>query len=99
MLDDITAFDAALATDEEEVPHAIVKQLIEGKSPIRVWREYRGFTQQDLAERAGITKSYLSQIEGGKRTGSTKKLAALAEELNVAIEDLLASEPQPGLPA
>ena len=67
MLDDLMAFDAALATDEEEVPHAVVKQLIEGKSPIQVWRKHRGLTQQVLAARAGIAKAYLSQIEGGKR--------------------------------
>ncbi len=90
MLDDVTAFDAALAADEEEVPHTVVKQLIEGKSPVRVWREHRGLTQEALAGRADIAKAYLSQIESGKRAGSTKVLAALAEALDVAIEDLLA---------
>ena len=89
MLDDIVAFDAALAADEEEVPHAVVQQLIEGKSPVRVWRDHRGLTQEDLAARAGIAKGYLSQIESRKRTGSTKVLAALAEALHVGIEDLL----------
>ena len=89
MLDDVTAFDAALAADEEEVPHAVVRRLIEGRSPIRVWREHRGLTQQVLAARAGIAKAYLSQLESGKRTGSSKVLAALAAALDVAMEDLL----------
>ena len=89
MLEDVTAFDTALAAAEEEVPHAVVKRLIEGENPIRVWREHRGLTQEDVAARAGIAKAYLSQIEGGRRTGSTKVHAALAEALDVAIEDLL----------
>ena len=96
MLDDITAFDAAVAaTEEEPVPHAVIKRLIAGESPVRVWREHRGMTQQELATSAGIRKAYLSQIEGGKRVGSPKVLTALAKSLGVAIEDLLEETAEP----
>ena len=84
-IEGIAAFDDAVAAEDEGlVPHMIVKRLAEGESPVRVWREHRGLTQEDLASRVGIRSAYLSQIENGKRVGSAKVLAALAESLAVA---------------
>jgi transcriptional regulator with XRE-family HTH domain len=47
------------------------------------------YTQESLGAKAGIGKSYVSQIEAGTKTGSTKVLRALAKALQVDIEDLL----------
>ena len=44
----------------------------------------------DLAEKAGMPQAYVSQIEAGKRKGSTAKLRALALALGVRIDDLAA---------
>ncbi|MCG5536475.1 helix-turn-helix domain-containing protein [Ectothiorhodospira mobilis] len=75
---------------EELIPHAVTSRLLQGdEHPLRVWREYRGFTQADLAQRAGIGKSYLSQIEAGHKTGSASVLHALARALSVDIDDLI----------
>jgi len=60
-LDDIRAYDRAKATPQEFVPAAIVDRLI--ASPLRVWWEHRGLTQQALADIAGISKPFLSQLE------------------------------------
>ena len=46
-------------------------------------------TQQELAAEAGINTAYLSQIETGRRSGSTKTMAALARVLNVSVDDLI----------
>jgi transcriptional regulator with XRE-family HTH domain len=46
-------------------------------------------TQQALADQAEISTSYLSQIESGKRTGTTAVLGRLAAALNLDIDDLL----------
>ncbi len=46
-------------------------------------------TQRDLAKAAGINAVYLSQIETGKRSGSTRTLAAIARALGVDIDDLV----------
>ena len=92
MLEDIRAYDAAKAemqADEELIPSAIVYALLDGENPIRVWREYRTLTQQQLAEKAGISKPYLSQLEAGKRRGSTNVLQTIAHVLGVSIEDLI----------
>ena len=88
-LDDIRAYDRAKATPQEFVPATVVDRLIEGESPIRVYREHRGLTQDQLASTVGISKPYLSQLENGVRTPSVDTARALADALRVDIDDLL----------
>jgi len=45
-----------------------------------------------LAEAAGISRAYLSQIEDGHRVGNVDTVARLAKALKVRIEDLLAGQ-------
>jgi len=92
MLEDVRAYDEAkqrLDAGEELVPSAVTYAILDGASPVRAWREARGLTQQQLAETAGISIPYLSQIEGGKRKGSAEVLAALARALRVSLDDIL----------
>ncbi len=92
MLSDIRDYDAALEEieqGEELVPSEVVYAILDGENPIRVWREYRGYTQKELAESAGISKPYLSQIETGKRTGTTEVLSAIARALDLTIDDIV----------
>ncbi|MEZ4863425.1 MAG: helix-turn-helix transcriptional regulator [Caldilineaceae bacterium] len=92
MLADIRAYDEAKAnieTGEELVPSKVAYALLDGQNPIRVWREYRALTQQQLAEKIGISKPYLSQLESGKRKGTTDMLKTIAEALQVSIEELV----------
>lgn len=85
----INAFQQKLASGEEEtVPAAVVDALLAGANPVKVWREYRGLTQDALATRAGISKAYLCQIETGKRTGAMKTLRTVAESLGIQVDDL-----------
>ncbi len=92
MLEDIRDYDEAkqrLAAGEEVVPSEVVNAILDGENPLRVWREHRHLTQQELADRAGISKPYLSQLEAGKRAGTTEVLARLAEALNLTIDDIV----------
>ncbi len=76
--------------EDESIPATIAQRLVSGdEHPLKVWREYRGFTQESLGASAGIGKSYVSQIEAGTKTGSTKVFKALAEALRVDMDDLL----------
>lgn len=77
--------------DEELIPADVVHRMIDGENPVRVWREHRGLTQQALADKAGISKNYLSQIESGKRDGRVRVLQALAQVLNVDLDDLVSA--------
>jgi hypothetical protein len=74
----------------EYVPIELVDRIAAGEHPARVWREYRKLTIGELAKRTSIAQSYLSEIEAGKKPGSTRALAAVAKALRVDIEDLLA---------
>ena len=95
MLQDIRDYDtikAAIESGEEElIPSEVVYAILDGENPIKVWREYRGLTQLQLAEAVGISASYLSQIETGKRAGSTEVLVAIAKALNVTLDDLVSA--------
>jgi transcriptional regulator with XRE-family HTH domain len=71
------------------IPSEVTYALLDGANPVRVWREHRGLTQQQLAQAAGISVPYLSQIESGKRAGSTDVLAALARGLGRPLDDLI----------
>ena len=92
LLEDIHDFDeisAAIERGEEEfIPAEVIHAILDGKNPIKVWREYRGLTQQELAHRTGISKPYLSQLETGKRTGTTKVLSAIAKALDVPLDHI-----------
>jgi len=93
MLHDIRAYDEvkqALAAGEEElIPDYLVRQLLDSENPIRVWREYRALTQAELAQTAGISTAYLSQLESGKRVGTADVLSRIARSLNVTVDDII----------
>ena len=72
----------------------MVYALLDGANPIRVWREHRGLSQQQLAEAAGISKPYLSQLEAGKREASQRAIRRLAKALRVDLGDLIRPEPK-----
>lgn len=51
-------------------------------------RKERGITQQELAERVGITRPYLSDIENCKRQVSGEVMIKIARELQSKVEDI-----------
>ena len=93
MLQDIRDYDSVkTAIDqgkEELIPSEVTFALLDGKNPIKVWREYRGITQQQLAKKVKISTPYLSQIETGKRTGTTEVLLAIARALEITLDDIV----------
>ena len=56
---------------------------------VRNLRETRGWSQAELAKRAGITKSAISTYEQGIRTPSTDVLFSLAKAFCVSADYLL----------
>jgi transcriptional regulator with XRE-family HTH domain len=81
---------AAIESGEEElIPGEYVKRLLSGESALKVYREFRGLTQADLAEKAGINRVTVSEIEIGRKQGSVGTLNKLAIALNVAVDDLI----------
>ncbi|MBW1921431.1 MAG: helix-turn-helix transcriptional regulator [Deltaproteobacteria bacterium] len=56
---------------------------------IKMYRKDRGLTLRELAERAGCTHSYISQVEKGKSVPSLSMVGKLASALEVSVVDLL----------
>ena len=87
--DDAALADAARAADDGfRIPAAVAHAILDGDHPLKAWREHRGLPQEALAERAGISKASLCQIETGKRVGAMRTLKSLAAALAVSVPDL-----------
>ncbi|HYD99357.1 MAG TPA: helix-turn-helix transcriptional regulator [Alphaproteobacteria bacterium] len=86
----VRAYDRAQDTPKDDyLPAALVKRMLDGETALRLWREHRGLTQAALAERVGIGRPYLSQLETGARKASHAVLKALAEALRLTVDDLI----------
>ena len=88
-LEDIVAFDRALAENGEGLPHAFMARLIEGEIPVRVFREWRQLGQTDLARKSGVNRVQIADIEAGRSKGSIQTMKKLADALGVPLDDLV----------
>jgi transcriptional regulator with XRE-family HTH domain len=52
-------------------------------------REVLGISQEELASRAGLHRTYISDIERGARNPSLKTLSRLADALELSTSDLI----------
>ena len=96
MLDDIRAYDAAKAANDEYLPMELVKWLTGGENSVRVFREYRGLTQEALAKASGVEPEVIYAAEADLRSVPESALVQVAEALRLELEDLTAScEPAP----
>ena len=68
--------------------------LVEKRPPyIREWRKHRGLTQEQLPERIGIGRSYLTKIERGTRRADVPFVEAAADALRCTVADLMVRDP------
>jgi transcriptional regulator with XRE-family HTH domain len=56
---------------------------------IKYYRSQLELTQEELARRAGVNRSYLAGIESGRRNTSARTIEKLAKALGVSPADLL----------
>jgi transcriptional regulator with XRE-family HTH domain len=73
------------------VPKASPKSVF-GKV-VRSLREQRGYSQEELAERAGIHRNYVGGVERGERNVALENIVKLAGALSVRTRDLFESLP------
>ena len=78
----------AIRAGEETLPADMVSRLTSGDSPLKVWREYRGYTLRALAAEIGISSAAVSKIETGKSQPTVATLGKLAGALGCDMEDL-----------
>ncbi len=58
-------------------------------SAVRRFRVSQGLTQEALAERAGLHRTYISDIERGARNVSLVNIARIARALDISLADLM----------
>ena len=61
---------------------------------VRTVRRQQSLTQEQLAEKVGISASFLGHIERGTRVASLETLVALSNALGVGVDYLLAGSLQ-----
>ena len=50
---------------------------------VRKWRTKRGLTQEELAEKSGLHRNYISDLERGTRNVGLENILALAKALGI----------------
>jgi len=71
----------------------VITERVRRRTCIKEWREYRGLTQEQLANRLEMTQSHLSMLENGKRGYTQETLEAVAETLQTDVGQLLTVNP------
>lgn len=69
--------------------------LPEGRR-LRMYRMANGWTQRDLANAAGLTESYVSELERGIKQGGPRGWKRLADALNISVLDLISHQEKVG---
>lgn len=68
------------AADDVTIPHEVVRIMIkQDVSRLKAWREYLGLTQQEVADKLGVSQAALSQIEAFDSKPRQQTLQKLAD--------------------
>jgi DNA-binding XRE family transcriptional regulator len=92
MLADVRAYDAAKARleggDDELIPLEITERRLRGEPALRIWREYRQLTQEQLAKKSKVSRALIAAIETSRKSGSVSTWKKLGKTLDVSWDQL-----------
>src|SRR4051794_38410070 len=81
-----SATAARIDAGEGTVPGDVVHlMIVDGLNPLAAWRRYRGFSQAELARRAGLSQVWVNRIEAGGGYGSRATRRKLADALGAPV--------------
>lgn len=63
---------------------------------VKRWRSHRGLTQEELAERANLHRTYISDVERGARNLSLESIDKLARALEISVPHFFTPTPASG---
>jgi DNA-binding XRE family transcriptional regulator len=92
MLADVKAYDAAKTRledgSDELIPLEITERRLRGEPALRVWREHRELTQEQLGKKAKVSRALIAAIETQRKAGSVGTWKKLGTALGVGWEML-----------
>jgi predicted transcriptional regulator len=68
---------------EELIPLEITERRLAAKAQVKIWREYRGLTQEHLAKVSPVSRPMIAVIEAGHKRGGIATLKKRATALQV----------------
>src|SRR6266581_5074636 len=68
------------------IPKEVVDRITGGENALRVLREWRGKTQLYISHKTNIGQGYISDLESGRRRGTTAALKKIADVLKVPLD-------------
>ncbi len=71
------------------IPKMIVDRIANGENSLRVLREWRDMTQLELSSKTDVGQGYISDLENGRRKGTTAALKKIAGAMNVPLDLLV----------
>lgn len=84
---------------KKELPEAVQLQEIDERhdlsQQIFFRREHNGWTQEELAETAGLTQSQIAKLEAGDSNPTLRTLVKVAHALGCRLHQLVAPEHEP----
>ena len=88
---DIAQFVAACGNSDDRRSGALAQEYVGLGAAIARVRKAKGWSQAELAERAGVSKSSVERAEGGRRTLPLAR-QRLATALGTTVGDLMGSK-------
>ena len=73
----------------EYFPSEVVNAILDGGNKIKIFREYRGMTQEALAEKINKSVAMIRKLENGSSDGSINTIKAISNALKVDVEMLI----------
>lgn len=86
---DVEAVRQSIEAGEEGMPLAFVERILAGENKVKVYRDWRDMTQEQLAQAVGTSPAYISQIETGNRNPGNAMRRRLAVALRGEAQDLV----------
>ena len=68
------------------IPKKVVDRIAAGENALRVLREWRGRTQMYISLKTSLGQGYISDLESGRRKGTTAALKKIAAALKVPLD-------------
>jgi hypothetical protein len=74
------------------IPKQFADRIASGENPLAVIREWRDVPQLRLMFLTDLSQGYISDLENGRRKGTTAALRRIAKALDVPLESLLSPD-------